>query len=356
MRSAPSYQVRADLETETAFIFAAKVCAGLFALERRGDIKFRFTVRRGSLATVHKVELEADCPVSGRTRSIAIDLQDQSYRFDRELLDRCDVYFKRSYHSPDLAGFSGELRSRIRPLGLNHAVAGPESRLPMAIGWTRSELAGLRPGQVVKSVPRWARELVWRARLPLSTAFEWPPDRKVEPAVFLQTRLWPPGSTMDPDLERLNTERAALVRALREAFGRRFIGGIMPSPFARTCSPDLLTNLPTHTRRYAKVNRRGLIGVNCRGLHDSTGFKLSEYLAAAKCIVSDPIRNELPEPLIEDRNMLTFRSPDECVAQCDRLLSRPDDARAMRRANWEYYRREVEPEAHMRNCLRSAFA
>jgi hypothetical protein len=355
MRIGPACRIRADLETETDFIFAAKAVAGLFALERHGRITLRLNVRRCSHATVHKVELEAECLSSGARRSIAIDLQDQSYLFDHDLLARCDVYFKRSYHPPDLAGFPDDLRARIRPFGLNHAVAVRASRLPMAMGWARAQLAGLRPREKMASVPSRVRELAWRARVPIAAGFEWPPHRKVDSAIFFQTRLWPPGSTSDSDLENLNAERAALVRALRGAFGNRFIGGIVPSPFVHENCPDLVTTLPTHMRDYAKVNRRGLIGINCRGLHQSTGFKVSEYLAAAKCIVSDPIRNLLPEPLIEGRNLLTFRSPDECVTLCDRLLSRPDDARAMRRANWEYYRREVEPEAHMRNCLYRAF-
>ena len=77
----------------------------------------------------------------------------------------------------------------------------------------------------------------------------------------------------------------------------------------------------------------------------STAFKLPEYLAASQCIVAEPPRNELAAPLEPGRHFLPFHTPDDCVAACQKLLADPHTAAAIRAANFEYYRGEVEPAA-----------
>src|SRR4051812_32824231 len=104
------------------------------------------------------------------------------------------------------------------------------------------------------------------------------------------------------------------------------------------------------------MSKRSLVGVYSRGLHHSLAFKLAEYLAASKCVVSPPFRNELPAPLVEGANYLQFQSVEQCVAQCQRLLRDADLAAAMRRQNRAYFLREVEPASHLRRCLDRAFA
>ena len=97
------------------------------------------------------------------------------------------------------------------------------------------------------------------------------------------------------------------------------------------------------------------IGVYVRGLHHSLAFKMAEYLAAGLCIVSEPLVHELPVPLREGVNYLLFRSHDECLERCRWLLSHPAEAERMRWANRDYYRRWVEPEAHMWGVLTRSF-
>lgn len=84
-------------------------------------------------------------------------------------------------------------------------------------------------------------------------------------------------------------------------------------------------------------------------------FKMAEYLAAGLCIVSQPLKHELPVPLIEGVNYLPFRTPEECVAQCRRLASHPSESAQMRAANLEYYRRWVAPKATVSNVLLRSF-
>src|SRR5439155_9045955 len=118
---------------------------------------------------------------------------------------------------------------------------------------------------------------------PDTICYELPPEAPVTSGIFFQTRLWQPDSTSD-DAEQINLERVTLVRALREAFGTAFIGGMIPTEYAARCFPDTLTTHPTDRWSYIDLNKRSLIGIYARGLHGSIAFKMAEYLAASKCI------------------------------------------------------------------------
>jgi hypothetical protein len=172
--------------------------------------------------------------------------------------------------------------------------------------------------------------------------------------VVFQTRVWEPHDTTD-DADQVNQERVDLVRALRDALGERFVGGLVPTPFAAKNFPDAVTPHDASRAGYVQMSKRSLVGVYSRGLHHSLAFKLAEYLAASKCVVSTPFRNELPAPLVEGTNYLEFDGIEQCVAQCRRLLADADLAAEMRRRNREYFLREVEPASHMRRCLDRAF-
>ena len=109
-------------------------------------------------------------------------------------------------------------------------------------------------------------------------------------------------------------------------------------------------------RSFMKLLKNSLIAVATTGLHNSIGWKLPEYLASAKCIVTEPLQYELPTPLEENRNYLTFRTPEECVAACETILDSAQLAKEMRYNNYNYYIREVEPSAHMLSCIERAFS
>ena len=108
-------------------------------------------------------------------------------------------------------------------------------------------------------------------------------------------------------------------------------------------------------RAYPRLLRRPLIAVYSRGMRNSLAFKMSEYLAASRCIVGHAPRSELPQALEPGTHFLPFETPEECVAQCEHLLSQPAEASAMRHANWSYYQAHVEPAAHLQDVLSRAF-
>ena len=189
--------------------------------------------------------------------------------------------------------------------------------------------------------------------LPSPTAIEVDPSRPRESQVVFQTRLWPPGENAAAlDVDKVNAERAEMVRTLRRVFGNRFVGGIVGDAFSRSFCPDVVVAAGTQRRAYVQLTQRAAVGVFTRGLHHTLGFRLPEYLGAGLAIVSEPMDDELLAPLVENRHYRAYRTIDESVAACDHLLSHPDEAARMRAENVRYFRENCAPKAQIAQVLR----
>jgi hypothetical protein len=267
----------------------------------------------------------------GDGRTLAFDLKDQSHWVCLNTLERADIYFKRSYYEPDLAGVPGALRRKIRPMGLNFAFRTTGSTALIARMLGRQPTSGWRFRTALQKYVRLAR----------ASDFERPPDASAERVIYFQTRVWEPSDAVGDEAVELNEVRVGVVRLLRKEFGTRFRGGLVPSPLAKRRYPDAITTEPHVRSAFARSSRSALVGVYTRGLFHSLAFKLPEYLAASKCIVSEPLRNRLPVSLQADLNLLQFNTIQDCVGLCDRLLSDSRLCREMQAANWDYYQRHV---------------
>jgi hypothetical protein len=328
------------------FYHASSLYAGLDMLAGRSAITLGFRtagrLERELTSDSLTVCLEVVAAKSTKPLLLAIDLHDQSHVFATEILKRCDCYLKRSFHQPDTTNLPVDLAGRVQPFGLNYAcrTIGSTRRL-----FRRAAFSLLLQG--VAGVKRLRHHLA----LPKASDFEQAPTEQIEPTIVFQTRVWEPNETAPGESEALNENRVAVIRAMRESFGDRFRGGLVKSPLALARYPGEVSAYPSKRSLYTAMSKRNLIGIYTQGLHCSTAFKLPEYLAASQCIVAESPRNSLPVPLISGLNYLPFQNPHECVAACQRLLKDRELATAMRIANHDYYRAEVEPSSHLRKLL-----
>jgi hypothetical protein len=325
-------------------IHTSLLMTGFCALRRRGaiDLRYRWPRReedRWLAGDPIVVCFDVTAPVS---RRVAIDLRDGE-GVSWPIIDRVDVYLKRAFYPPELGGLPPALARKVAPYGLNFGARSAEStlRLLRAIG-----VPLLRRG------PTGLQRLRQFLSTPAIAAFEQAPDAAVEHKVAFQTRLWTREEIPPEEVEPLNIGRVEMVRALRRAFGNRFVGGLVPTPFACARYPDEITPHPSRYAAYLALKKRCLVSVYTRGVEHSLAFKLGETLAASQCLVSMPLRYELPAPLVEGRNYLPFGTPEEAITACHRLLDNPILAQEMRRANHDYYVHEVEPAAHTERVIR----
>ena len=112
--------------------------------------------------------------------------------------------------------------------------------------------------------------------------------------------------------------------------------------------PDMLTGKRAYLHRMQHTE----ICVTSTGLHGSTGWKLAEYVAAGRAIVTEPLRYTLPGGFEEGKNYKTYTSPAQCEEQLRQLLADPAAILAMAQHNADYYQMWLRPEQQVRQALR----
>jgi hypothetical protein len=261
-------------------------------------------------------------------RSYAVDLQDSSGAYDQSSLAACDIYFKRGYVRADVPA---AYREKVRPFGLNYSCRTLRSLVKVLSLYGRRRMAPRRWKDYVLSPP--------------PEAFEVPPAEAYEAKVLFQTRIWPlEERNAEHNPEEINGFRIEMLRELRRACGKRFVGGLIPTEEAGAY-PELITHMPSRRRDYAAWSRPPAIGVYTRGVLGSNAFKVAEYLAGSKCIVGQSLAHELPQPLGECHS--ARETVEATVAECDALLSNPARLESARRASWNYYQSQLRFDRRM---------
>lgn len=351
----------------------SQVFAGLYELEAAGLVELSASVDAphwfdASTYNVQWMEI-SDAFTTSPPRRVVFDVRDGT-AIDAAALALADVYFKRTGERSELARLPELSRRKVRPYGLNYACSSDRQRRNLTFA---RQLYGIdridseRTANVVTPLRRRASlPLRWlglrrdadSANEPLPfTRFEADADSYARPAVLFLTRLWSPQATPGSDpctLKELNATRIELIRTLRRRFGDRFVGGVQRDRYSERLCPDCVTDAGTSKADYLELMKSHLIAIASTGLHGSTGWKLAEYVAASRCIVSEPLRSTLPEPLIPGMHYLEYHTPEQCADACDRILDDPALANAMRRDNEEYYRRALKPSALMLRHLQCA--
>ena len=264
-------------------------------------------------------------------------------------------YFMRSYR-PELLG-GHPAANRIFPLGLNYAIYNRGAFVAKRALWTRKPLDAAR--LLVTQSPMLSRLLKVQNSVGTcnSGCFEGLPVDDEHPRILFMTQVWIPEREPEGPLREerrvMNAMRAACIRALREAFPARFIGGFTPTPYAKEHFPDcVLPDLATvRKERYLKTMHASSICIGTTGLCGSTGWKFGEYVAAAKAIVSEPLLDQLPGDFSAGKNYLKFTNADDCVRHVTDLMFDRERRFEMMRANYTYYHSCVRPDILVWNAL-----
>lgn len=259
-------------------------------------------------------------------------------------------YFKRSF-DPALVEVAPTGCS-VRPLGLNYYVS-PDyvpAQRPL-----RARLEGaLRDSPLVRRLAGVNGATFTEPEftgVPQLTG----PDR-----VLMCTKLWDPsGATSqhqrDERLE-LNERRIDLVRSLRKEFGARFTGGMQSDSYSRRVAPEelLLPQTATEKHAYLAAMRSHSICVTTTGLHGSIGWRLGEYVSAARAVVTEPLRYDVGEDFRAGENYLAAPEVDGLLGQVDLLLSDRRRVVAMMDRNRRYHASYLRPDSLVLNTLLTA--
>lgn len=293
-------------------------------------------------------------------RVVYFDLNDSAMLEDTEALERANSYFKRSY---SLALVPPEYRAKVFPLGLNYAVSSDGLSFPRAMRLLRHESLAVfgRRAIVALNNSQWA-PLPKRFSSSVSEISA-PPSFELSPRVLFFARGWDPKAREVSDLPelqeerfRINETRANCIRMLRSELGSEFSGGLAISSFAAREYPDVLVKDErlTHRAAYLSLVREHPICVATSGLHRSNGWKLGEYVAMSRAIVSESLEHAVPGGFRNGRHFLAFDSPQSCVSAALRLREDGDSRMAMMKANEDYYAEWLRPDRLVGRALVTA--
>lgn len=335
---------------ESQIAHTSQVYSGLAMLQDKGAV--RVSYKAGN-------ELRADEPlirVYVGKKLLVFDLSDNPRLYSDTWLQRSDFYFKRM--------LDAELQktdARLYPYGLNYPVYYQNDRMVY-----RAFLTGNKR-QLLHAILRSNRVASKLLNINLSYSnnlvhhFEGLPKPETDPRIIFYARLWNPDAARQEwkKEERLeiNQTRIELVLRLRKEFGSRFIGGIQKDALSASLAPDALVKNEDEVFKgnYLKKLRTASIGIASPGLEHSVGFKIAEYVAMAKAIVTTPVNCIVPGNFSSNQNYLQYDTSDQCVDRCSQLITNQAFREEMMINNRVYYENNLRPDILMMKCLNTLY-
>ena len=151
----------------------------------------------------------------------------------------------------------------------------------------------------------------------------------------------------------VNPPRARFIEACRRAPGLTFEGGFAPR--RRRDLPEVVAlSAPRRysIREYLTRIDRSAVAFNNPAVHGCHGWKLGEFLALGKAIITLPLSRALPAPLEHGRHVhVVDGSPESLDNAIARLRNDHDYRRALEKNARDWYERHLAPTALAQRLL-----
>lgn len=274
-----------------------------------------------------------------------------------DALQISDAYFKRSYVYGTIPD---RHKSRVYPLGLNYELyTGMLDRYEVSRFLLRKSLLDAFPREFAKRLA----ELVSLSFLPTTANMCAPPIFNQDSRVLFMARAWDPGGegtilSVEEKAGRvqINEMRARCIELLRKELGPRFYGGFARTKYAMDNYSDLLLEnaLISGKEKYLALLRQFPICVATTGLHGSIGWKMAEYVAFSKAIVSQQLKCIVPCGFEGNKNYIEFDTPEMCLQETMKLVEDKQARQRMMENNWAYYKTHLIPDELIMRTLNIA--
>jgi hypothetical protein len=260
-------------------------------------------------------------------------------RIDQECLDWADAYGMVN-RNPAVHVERGA--EKIHPIGPSFGVQAEWGR-----GTNAAVLAGLMLGTVGR--PAQSRELLkeWKSlhteRMPETRYRPGPSD---DDYVFFVSWPWKKHAEVNPP-------RARFIRLCRSTPSIRFEGGFAPRRRRDISGIDDITAPRRYPfAEYLEKTRRSAFSFNCPAVHNCHGWKLGEFLALGKAVISEPLSRSMPSPLVHGEHVhFVGRDGEGLEDAIQRLRTDLDYRRHLEHGARRYYDQHLAPQVVMRKLL-----
>jgi hypothetical protein len=327
-----------------------QIYAGFFELEKLGLVNLRikkargidqaFPVTHAYVNNKYKVTYDTLDGLTWVPGDATVNLE----HFRANI--RADFYFKRSY-DPRMQDYLPD-NCKAYPLGLNYNVHPGKSLLFLTKGTKAKIKYAFKTNRILKKIS--AKNFFY------SRDFEYLPIKTREPKILFLTRLWSPDEAKSERSRlhrtRINEMRVQCIEACRKEYGKQFTGGLQEEPYASKHFRSLLMPAAlTSKANYLQSVKDHSICIATTGLHNSIGWKLAEYVAASRAVVSEPLHFSLPGNFSSGQNYYEFENADQLLQRINTLTGDPGLMLGMMKNNYYYYNNFVKPENLILNTL-----
>lgn len=191
------------------------------------------------------------------------------------------------------------------------------------------------------------RYKAWKNRLPLSSYKNDIPSK--DNYIFFLSTLWYSDKWNKND-EGVNLRRTHFIRACKSILACQFEGGLHGDA---SSSNDKFADVYTAQRvafpEWIEKTKRSALVFNTPAFWDCHGWKLGEYLALGKCIVSTKLSNDLPYPLEHGKNIHFVEDTEDSMREAIAyILAHPDYRHKLEQGAREYWEKYGTPEKSLK--------
>lgn len=276
---------------------------------------------------------------SGRARKIVIDYRDQTSIID-SFYDWADVYAKINVNETEtIVPDKSKLRLIAPGFGIRYY------NLSQTLWNALSNLLVIKKGHfgINVNAKDFLRDylLTWYRRRPYKE-YHLNSIKERDNYVFFVSTLWRHQNC----IEHTNPLRALFMRTCKK-LGIDFEGGFYISQSGNSSATDgykdLLLAQRVELKDYIVKTRQSMFVYNVPSCLNCHGWKLGEFLAMGKSIISAPLYNELPG---DGKQIMLSVDSEEELEDAIVLLTKDTEKRKIFEANaLTYYKKYVSPEA-----------
>ena len=272
-----------------------------------------------------------------------IDYRDKS-DIHQAAIDWCDIYGKVNYRKSVIDLLAVKRKDKIHPVGPNFGInqwssVGLYSTFLVnraKIGWQSGWPVGLR---VFLGSYNWTRR---RRRIQEYQAVQSDPGY-----IFHASRFY----RRQSHGEETNDARARFVRVARAAPNVNFEGGLVDSGQVAAGYEDVCLMEGFTTSSYLEKTALSAVVFNTPAAWGCHGWKLGEYMALGKAILSAPFVNDLPPGIEHGKNIHIIEQLDELEDAVKLLLRDHTYRRRLEVSARAYFEEFLEPAHLMRRIL-----
>ncbi len=144
--------------------------------------------------------------------------------------------------------------------------------------------------------------------------------------------------------EETNNMRATFIRAAKKLTGVYFEGGLFSRVTISDCGyEDVITNIPLPHKIYLEKVKKSAFVFNTPAAWGCHGWKLGEYFALGKAIISTPFYNDTPMGIKHGENIHIVSNQDEMYEAVSKLYSDNNYREKLEKGATDYYKNYIEP-------------